>query len=151
MIHPFYYDEAGCFAEETPCANGSGGGGGGVKFKTTAVLSVYGGKLICEFGDVMHLMSHLISRPIFTHEMPSFADVCSEELRGQFPFLADYDDSSVNAENWKEWADRHNALYGEELEVMPIEKFNPRGPLETAIEIFGADRVIAVSTEGDAE
>lgn len=55
--------------------------GEGRSFPTVVVVSVVTGRLLCPIGDLYDVLSHLVGRPVFTHEIPEACPVAQEFAR----------------------------------------------------------------------
>jgi hypothetical protein len=114
------------------------------------VFSVTTGMLMCDFGEVHKLFEYLCGGPVWTHEIPSIADSCRDEVLRQRPDLA-----TVEAPDLTGVEDVTGYLRGWLQEQ--AETFTPlitlRGglaaqrnkrPLETLSDLVGEDRVVPV-------
>jgi hypothetical protein len=59
------------------------------QFPTTAVLSLYTGRLLGDFNEMHELMEFVANRAVYTHEMASEGlwHECQDRLAKQFPWL----------------------------------------------------------------
>ncbi len=56
-------------------------------FELEDILSVSTGRLISEMAGIYKVMSHLVGRDLYTHELPAHAEQCKEEIKRQVPAL----------------------------------------------------------------
>lgn len=57
-------------------------------FSIGAVATVSTGALLCQFEELYEILSHLVGRPVWTHEIPLYLPRCRLLLLEQLPFLA---------------------------------------------------------------
>ena len=93
------------------------------KFHTGTVLSIAGDTLLSPegMGGIYKILNYMTGDNLFTHQLPRAARVCRPFIKKQLPQLADYDDSSVTKDNHAEWLAEQIEVYGEFLEVSPLE------------------------------
>lgn len=123
-------------------------------FSIEQVLSIVGGKLLCNIGGIYEILNHMTQDTIYTHQIPRACDECNPWLLRWFPQLADYDDSSVTPENVKEWVRAMVKKYGETLEVdsIPRDDHEIIDPIKEAEKMFGKHHVITVDPDvGDPD
>lgn len=112
-------------------------------FTTAAVVSAVTGRLLCELGDCIDVLSYMAGRPLWTHELP---DAMREVRRhGVLPeWLTTLTDDGVDGTNWEAWRDRLVAAHGPTVTLSPLtfSVLGEQSPLDTAVKLFGEDRVI---------
>lgn len=122
-------------------------------FTLGAVLSMTTGVLLCDLGDLYALASFMLGRDVYTHELPAAFREGAPALLAQHPQLDDVDTTGLSGETWRPWLSEQVARFGPSLPVEPL-TWSPtaeKSPLETAAELFGEDRVIAIdATQGDS-
>lgn len=94
------------------------------KFPLGAVLSVLTGKLLTRDGmrDVYGILSHMVGRQLFTHELPMAVRECAPFLQAAFPNLAGITGANVNPQNLRSWLAAREKLFGNSFEVPKLEK-----------------------------
>lgn len=121
------------------------------EFATEAVVSAITGRLICEIGAVYEVLSYLHGRSLYTHELP---EAMRAALRcAALPaWLAALDHAHVTRDNWQAWRGALIAAHGPTVSLTPIKwsALAERSPIETAVEMFGEDRVIVAEVRDDA-
>lgn len=85
-----------------------------MKFATRDILSTCTGRLVGEIEGVYAVLSFLVGRPVFTHELPDYSRASEKVLRETLTDLPGTDDfKHVNADNYldilKEWEGRLGA------------------------------------------
>ena len=101
-------------------------------FPTAVVVSAYTGTLLCLFSDLHECVEFALGHPVWTHEMASPAHRADLRavLAAQHPALA-----AVN-------------LDGVNVDTLTLTKgvaVRTKSPIESAAEMVGADRVVAVT------
>ena len=114
-------------------------------FTTAAVVSAVTGRLICELDDCINVLSYMIGRPLWTHEL---SDAIREVRRhGVVPeWLTTLTDDGVDRTNWQAWRDGIVAEHGPTVTLSPMtySALREASAFETAVRQFGKDRVIEV-------
>ncbi len=121
-------------------------------FPTAVVLSAIGDVLLCDIGEVYDLLSFLVGRPVFTHEIPSAGKLCRPHVEQQHPTLAGYDATGINRNNWSVRLAELVANYGGAFALTPIgwNDLAERHPLETLQDMVGDKPIIVVEApDGD--
>ena len=116
-------------------------------FPTAVVVSAYTGTLLCLFSDLHECAEFALGHPVWTHEMASPAHRADlrAALVAQHPALAAVNLDGVNVDNWVEYANRARAGFGDTLTLTKGVSVRAKSPIETAAEMVGADRVVAVT------
>jgi hypothetical protein len=118
------------------------------RFHLGDLLSISGERLVSPrlMDGVYDILGFMTGRSLWTHELPSARETCRPYLLEQHPWLTGIDESTVNRDTWRAWLDEQVVKYGAEHDVRPIgwNRLADQTPLETAVEMFGADRVISV-------
>lgn len=86
-----------------------------VKFATHGVLSAATGRLMGDIGDLYAVISHLIGRPAYTHELGFYGDCAAAVLRQHHPDLP----ASATQENWQQVKADAIARFGETMTLAP--------------------------------
>jgi hypothetical protein len=115
------------------------------------VLSITDGHLVSprHIAGVYDILTFMTGDNLFTHQLPRAMDECRPHLLRLYPELRGVDGSSVNESNWHAWLDDRVQEFGETLTITPL----PRGvhafkdPIDEAVEMVGAERVITVNVE----
>lgn len=71
----------------------------GRHFDLATVLGVTTGVLLGDSADLHELIEHLCGGPVWTHELPSVADACREEILRQRPDLTNVPPPMVRSED----------------------------------------------------
>jgi hypothetical protein len=97
------------------------------------------------FGAFQEFAEFLTSGPVWTHEFASreFSALLKNDVLRQHPDLPT--EADVTPETWGAWLEAAVAKYGAAREVGPIPDYGrTKGPLTTAAELIGPDKVIGV-------
>lgn len=112
------------------------------------ILSVTDGHLVSprHIAGVYDILNFMTGDNLFTHQLPRALGECRPHLLTLHPQLAKADASGVTAENWKAWLADRVKEFGETLPVTPIPKgvHAFKDPIDEAVEMVGADRVITI-------
>jgi hypothetical protein len=114
------------------------------EFPIGAVLSVVGGKLLCEMGEIYEIMGFLLGQPVWTHQLVTYHDICKAEIVAQHPQLKDYEDSACNRENFREFLETQTVKYGDILPIQPIAKVPQLDPVKDLLDMVPAEKVIVI-------
>lgn len=114
------------------------------KFPLHAILTMRTEMCMGDFGKAHELMEWVLGHPVWTHEMLSYRKSIEAELAKQFPKLPGAL-PHVTKENYATVLSNLEGIHGKELEVEQGFGTRDKNPLETAIEMFGEDRVMPVS------
>jgi hypothetical protein len=79
---------------------------------TLGILSITDGRLMRDIGDIYEVLSFLVGRPVFTHELPRYSKPAGPILAAAFPDLA-----GDSARPWEELRDEALNARGEFVEV----------------------------------
>ena len=119
-------------------------------FALGAVLSVAGGKLMCDIEMVYEILNFMTGDNLFTHQLPRAAEECRPSLLKQHPFLSDYLENvepTVSTSNYSEKLAECVSKWGSEV---AIEELSAAGdhefkePLQELCDMVGPDKVIPV-------
>lgn len=99
-------------------------------FDTHGILSVTTGRLMGDIGAVYEVISYLIGRPAYTHELSHYRDAASAALLTRYHGLPD----AATRENWQEVRDK------------AIEKFGAKMALDPALDGILADDKDPITT-----
>lgn len=121
------------------------------EFRTAAVLSAVTPILLCPMGELYELLSFLVGRSVFTHEIPAAMRLASPSITAEHPELIGLDLSHVTPENWSTELALLEARFGVALALHPVgwNTLAEKSPIDTAVELFGKDRVIAVESPAE--
>lgn len=135
------------------------------RFHLGDILTITTERLLAPSGmeGVYKILSYMTRDSIFTHQIPRVSAQCRPFLCAQFPQLsgpamdssisalvAGLEDKPSNAKQiCEEWLAAEAAFYGEwhEVERSPADDYTPIDPMTEAVQMFGADNVIALQTE----
>lgn len=117
-------------------------------FATHAVLSTSTGRLMGDIGGVYQVMSFLLGRDAYTHELAHYGKQAAEALRHAHPELPGEDDfEHVNRENVLDVISEWEGKLGEQFDLDPSLKeclADDKDALETLAEIAPGKPVIAI-------
>lgn len=121
------------------------------RFLTQDVLSVATGRLLGDVGGLYKVISYLLGRDAFTHELAVYGRQAAKALKAALPELPNEDDAEhVTAENWRSFRDEWVSRFGKEL-LLPDSLreclADDKTALETARELIPNDKIIVI---GDA-
>ncbi len=121
------------------------------KFDLGTVLSITTGVLLTNIGNVYEILNYMTGDNLFTHQLPRASRECEPVILRQHPQLAEVDASGVNTTNWREFLDQQIERFGAELEIEPVGIFEHRriDPIQEAIDMVGADKVIVAEVNHD--
>lgn len=133
------------------------------KFHLGAILSVTHDRLVAlrHIEEIYEICNFLTQDNLFTHQLPRVHKECKAHLLALHPQLSDLPlvtDEDIHAMKlvngkpaqwWKPWLDAQVSRFGEYLEVTPIPKgiHEYKDPIQEAIDMVGADRVITIKAE----
>jgi hypothetical protein len=113
-------------------------------FTLGQVLSIVTTRLMCDMSGVYAILNHMTGQSLFTHQLLLAKDKCEPVLQAAFPSLAAIDLSVVTRENWATVLDDLARTHGNAFEVPTLEGWVYSDPIESAIDMFGKDKVITV-------
>lgn len=122
-------------------------------YSTAQVLTMTTGTLLCDLGDVYAIASGLLGRSVFTHELPAAMRECKPWILAHHPQLEAITGDDVTPSNVWGWVAARERELGTSFDVPPLtySATAEKSPIETAVEMFGPERVIAVDLrDGDA-
>lgn len=119
-----------------------------MKFPVHAVLGTTTGRLLGDIGGIYSVMSFLLGRDAFTHELAYYAHRAETAIRSVLPDLPGRDDAEhVNGENYKECLTAWEWQFGAEIDLPDSLSdclADEKNAVETATEMVGPDKVIPV-------
>lgn len=91
-------------------------------FSLGAILSVTTGIALCEFSEIHQLLDHMTGDTLHAHQLPRASDECEDDLRSQFPQLADIEVPAnlPRPELYVQWVETLHGQYGARHEVRPL-------------------------------
>ncbi|HRH68835.1 MAG TPA: hypothetical protein PLB89_04940 [Flavobacteriales bacterium] len=134
------------------------------KFSLGKVLSITTGRLVSEnhIDGVYEILNHMTGQSLFTHQLGMAMEKCKPVLLQAFPelALADLRSSNDSLDTWiakdstqqkteaiKMWLvelRQLNPTIRAEYDVPTLENWEYSDPIQSAIDMVGADRVLAV-------
>lgn len=108
-----------------------------MKFSTLTIISISTGKKLGKIEDAYKIIDFMTGDAIFTHQIPRAGRICGEELRRQFPEIAEITPDQITPENAENISGKIVARFGFELDVAPLPpgKWQPRDPIEELLEM----------------
>jgi len=120
-----------------------------MKFPTYAVLSTSTGVLLGDIGGVYGVVSFLIGRDAYTHELAIYGRRASAAIKAALPDLPIAKDAEhVNGGNFRKHLAKWEDRFGAEIELPESLRdclADDKTALETAQEIFPADKIITIN------
>lgn len=107
---------------------------------------------------VYEILNHMTGDNLFTHQLPRAGDTCAPILLERFPQLASADVEALDREmaehgteeGVKRWVAAQVLLFGEHLDVEPIENWEHINPLTELAAMVGPDKpIIVLRAEGN--
>lgn len=96
----------------------------GKTFSLAAVLEVASGRKLNEDGmdGVVELMSHIVGRPLWTHQLPRYQPGCAAWILAAYPQLSDAVElvHSVQVADLPNWLARRQEKYGNAFRINPV-------------------------------
>lgn len=119
-----------------------------MKFPTHAVLGTTTGHLLGDIGGIYKVISFLIGRPAYTHDLAYYGRRAEKAIKAALPELpGSADAEDINGDNYKEKLAAWEKRFGGEI-VLPDSLrdclVDEKSALETATEMIGPERVIPV-------
>lgn len=112
-------------------------------FPTHGILSTSTGILMGDIGGVYEVVSYLLERPAFTHELAHYGRQAAEALQICHPELP----ATATTENWQEVRDSFIAEWGETRELDPALKgliADDKNPAETLRAMGFGGKIIGI-------
>lgn len=120
-----------------------------MKFPTHAVLGTSTGRLLGDIGGVYKVISFLIGRPAYTHDLAYYRRRAEKAIKAARPDLPGSDDAEhVNGDNYKDFLAMWEGKLGAEIDLPNSLRdclADEKDAMQTATEMVGADRVIVVN------
>ena len=113
-------------------------------FTLGQVLSVTTSRLMCDIGGVYTILSHMTCQSLLTHQLGMAAEQCKPVLLQAFPELAGVELGEVNKDNYLDKCAALVAIHGDSFDCPLLSTWEYSDPIQSAIDIVGKDRVIAV-------
>jgi hypothetical protein len=123
-------------------------------FALGAVLSVAGGKLMCDIGMVYDILNFMTGDNLFTHQLPRAAEECRPSLLKQHPFLSEYLEKvepTVSTVNVHEKLAECVSIWGSELAIDELSGAGDhefKEPLQELCDMVGSDKVVPIVMAG---
>lgn len=122
-----------------------------MKFKIGTILSITHDRLLCKIDDVYKILNFMLDDVLYTHQLPRAGKFAKSFIIAQHPQLEEWDTISpkINRENWKEYLQKAEQLFGGFLDVekVPDGLWTYKEPVEEAEEMVGKENVIAVKSD----
>jgi hypothetical protein len=121
-----------------------------MKFPTHAVLSTCTGRLMGGIDGVYAVMSFLIGRDAYSHELAFYGKQAAAALKSELPTLPTHDDfEHVTAQNYKAMLAEWEAKLGSEIDLPDSLRdclADNRGPISTLVEMKLNASIVTIST-----
>jgi hypothetical protein len=121
-----------------------------MKFATNAVLSASTGTLLGDIGGVYEVMSYLVGRDVYTHELAYYGRRASAAIKAALPAIPVREDAQhVTPDNFRDELAKWEAQFGSEIDLPDSLReclADDRDCISTAVEMVGKDRIITLST-----
>ena len=122
-----------------------------MKFKTSTILAITSDLICADFEDIFDLLSYMIGRPIFGHQLFRAVGPCATHLLASYPELAEKPNNSgdLTSAEVDEYIRKMEEKLGSELEITPLQqgKYEYKDPIKELCEIVDAKRVIVYNSE----
>lgn len=119
-----------------------------MKFPAHAVLGVTTARLLGDIGGIYSVMSFLIGRPAYTHDLVYYAARAKKAIAAVLPDLPGPREAKrVDGKNYRQYLDKWENQFGAEIELPDSLRdclADEKSAVETATEMVGADRVTAI-------
>lgn len=117
-----------------------------MKFATADVLGTSTGRLLGDIGGIYKVVSFLIGRDAFTHDLAFYGRQASAALKAALPELPVREDAEhVNGENYRECLAAWEKQFGSEIDIPESLRdclADDKSPMETLTDMVGPERVI---------
>ncbi len=121
------------------------------KFATRDVLSVSTGRLLGGIGGVYEVISYLVGRSVFTHELVIYGEEAERALRVALPELPSEEETAqITPDNARDWLTVWEAKLGPEILLPDALReclADDKTALQTAAEFFPAERTIVIGEQ----
>lgn len=121
-------------------------------FHISDILSVTTGRLVStrHLDGVYDVIGHLVGRDVWTHELVVYAEQAKEECCKQLGWPSEVPEATD--EDMKDipgWLAKLEEKYGSEHTLVHPKDFAPNdaGPIASAVEMMGPDKVVVVATD----
>jgi hypothetical protein len=122
--------------------------GMGMKFATDAVLSTSTGRLLGDIDGVYKVISFLIGRDAYTHELAFYGHRAQAALKAAFPDLPGKADAEhVNKENYRECLATWERQFGPEINLPDTLRdclADGKNAIETLSEMADPNKIIVI-------
>lgn len=120
-------------------------------FETHAILSVATGRLMGDIGGVYKVVSYLVGRNVFTHELVIYGEPAARVLKVALPELPTEDDfNHVSRENVMQVLSEWEQKLGSVMDLPDHMRdclADDRNAVDTAVDLVGRDRVHVIRPE----
>jgi len=110
------------------------------RFPMHAILTMKTDICMGDFGTAQELAEWVMGHSVWTHELLIYAAPIKKALEQQFPLLP----TLATTTNWEQVLADTIEKFGESLEVEQGCCQRTRHPIETAADVFGADKTMVV-------
>lgn len=119
-----------------------------MKFTTCDVLSTSTGRLLGKIDGVYAVVSFLVGRPVFTHEIVTYGKQASAALKAAIPSLPVKGDAEhVTGENYREELKKWEEQFGSEIDLPDSLRdclADDRDALSTLHDLVPEDRIVTI-------
>lgn len=115
-------------------------------YSLAQVLTVYVDKLLCPVDDLFAIVSGILGRDIFPHELPAAFRECRPWILAHHPEFGSVDGTTVTPDNWESWLASQVAVLGPTRDIPPV-RYSPlaeQDPMDTLEALAGAERIIVI-------
>lgn len=120
-------------------------------FATADVIGVTTGRLLSDIGGIYKVVSFLIGRDAYTHEIVFYGDKAAAAILAARPDLPDKNDAKyVDSTNFQTYLARLEEKFGTEIELpdsLRDSLADDRNAVETATEMVGHEKVIVLKAD----
>lgn len=117
-----------------------------MKFPTHAVIGTTTGRPLGDIGGIYSVISFLIGRPAFTHEIALYGSRAAAAIKATIPDIPiEADAEHVDGGNYRYCLAGWERQFGPEIELPDSLRdclADDKNAIQTACEMIGADRVI---------
>ena len=121
-----------------------------MKFATDAVLGTSTGRLLGDIGGIYKVISLLIGRDAYTHDLAFYGRRASAALKAALPDLpVEKDAEHVTGENYRECLAAWEKQFGPEIDLPDSLRdclADDKNAIETLSEMVPAEKIIVVGT-----
>ena len=121
-----------------------------MKFATVDVIGTSTGRLLGDIGGIYKVMSYLIGRPAYTHDLAFYGCQASAALKAAMPDLPVAEDAEhVNGGNYRECLAIWVKQFGPEIELPDSLRdclADDKNAIETLKEMMPEEKIITICT-----